>query len=403
MKSDKLTRIYIIALAASGEGISGGDRIFIEFARNWSNKTQVHIYVWDEGYQMCLRQKLQNSNAIFQIIEFYPWMKLGFLINYIVRIFLGIKIGLTLKVENNKSTIVYSASEFWMDSIPAFILKFRYAAKVIWVAAWYQTAPNPLVGFTEGVREETYKARTFFYWFIQKTIKPFISNFADFILVNNEGEKLQFVRLNEIKHVITVLGAINSSEITKYQRSHPELGNKRYLAVFQGRFHPQKGVLELIDIWKQVTKRIPNAKLAMIGDGPLMREVKLKIKNEKLEKNVDLFGYLHDGDTKYSIFQNSRIVVHPSFYDSGGMAAAEAMAFGLPCVGFDLKSYKFYYPRGMIKVPIGDKQAFSDTILKLNWNKAVYKKLSFEAANLVRRRWSWQFRADEIISKITKS
>ena len=34
------------------------------------------------------------------------------------------------------------------------------------------------------------------------------------------------------------------------------------------------------------------------------------------------------------------------------LVAQEAMAFVIPCVGFNLKAYESYYPKGMIKVPI---------------------------------------------------
>ena len=46
------------------------------------------------------------------------------------------------------------------------------------------------------------------------------------------------------------------------------------------------------------------------------------------------------------------MVVHPAIFDSGGMAAAEAMAWGLPGVSFDLPALKTYYPQGMIKNPL---------------------------------------------------
>lgn len=49
-------KIYIFALAAQGEGISGSDRIFTEFARNWSKGNKVEIFVSGDGYKMCLRQ-----------------------------------------------------------------------------------------------------------------------------------------------------------------------------------------------------------------------------------------------------------------------------------------------------------------------------------------------------------
>lgn len=389
-----MRNIHIIALAALGGGLSGGDRIFIEFARHWSRKLGVMVYVWEEGLEMCKREKLNGKILKINLIRVGNLIKLGFIFIYFFRIFLGLRLAFNLKLDERD--YLYSASEFWMDALPAFILKLRYP-NIKWVAAWFQTAPSPLVGFTEGEREETYRFRAFFYWFIQKTVKPLISNFADFILVNNDLEIRQFPKK---KKVIVVLGAIKVDEIIKYQQSNIPLKNKKYLAVFQGRFHPQKGVLELIDIWKLVAEKIPNAKLAMIGDGPLMKSVKLKIKNEKLEKNIDLFGYLHDGDEKYSIFNNSKIVVHPSFYDSGGMASLEAMAFGLPCVGFNLDSYDYYYPKGMIKVNFGNPNEFATTIVKLSKNITFYKKTSHQASGLIDKHWSWNKRANDVLLQL---
>lgn len=57
----KIKQINIFALAALGEGLSGGDRIFIELARRWGKKYPINIYAWEEGYRMCRRQKLKGS------------------------------------------------------------------------------------------------------------------------------------------------------------------------------------------------------------------------------------------------------------------------------------------------------------------------------------------------------
>ena len=91
----------------------------------------------------------------------------------------------------------------------------------------------------------------------------------------------------------------------------------------------------------------------------------------------------------------SKIVVHPAYYDSGGMASAEAMAFGLPCVGFDLPSYKDYYPKGMIKVPVGNIVAFSKEVIKLLEDKTYYKTYSVEAKKMVFESWSWDKRIQD--------
>lgn len=393
---DKLT-VHIIALAALGGGLSGGDRIFIEFARRWSKKVPVNVYVWEEGFAMCNREKLEGDNLEIKVVNVGEIAKLGFVVTYFYRVFLGIKLGLSLRP--NRGDYVYSASEFWMDALAGLILKMKNS-NIKWVAAWFQTAPNPLSGFSEGERRNLYRLRASLYWFIQKTTKPLISRFADLILVNNENEKKQFNKNSTLDKTMVVLGAVNLEKILKYLKGRKASGEKKYLAVFQGRFHPQKGVVEMIDIWKFVTEKKPDAKLAMIGGGPLMADVKERIKQLKLDKNIDLLGYLHDGDIKYKVFESSEVVVHPAFFDSGGMAAAEAMAFGKPCVGFDLKSYLSYYPKGMLRVPVGDLKGFAKQILLLNIDRKLYTKMAKEAGGMIWHNWSWDERAHEVFKRI---
>lgn len=392
---------HIFANAALGKGLSGGDRIFIEFAKRLSKKYPVTIQVWREGYLMCQRQGLKrNKNLKFALLKVDNLCKLGFLICYLARIVASLVTAFRINVINEKSTVIYSASEFWMDSLPALILKLRFP-KITWAAGWFQTAPNPLIGFTQGHRKDAYRLSAFYHWFMQLPIKPLIEAFADFVLVNNDEEKKQFPSLNKQDKAIVILGAVNTDEIEYWKSKHSrEDLPKIYQAVFQGRFHPQKGVVELISIWKIVTNKLPDAELAMIGDGPLMDEVKNKIKELGLQKNVYLFGYVFDGDEKYRIFSQSQIVVHPSFYDSGGMASAEAMAFGLPCIGFNLESYKSYYPKGMVKVAVGDLQGFANMIIELLENKNKRDRIGRKAQKIINENWSWDKRVNQLMTTL---
>jgi glycosyltransferase involved in cell wall biosynthesis len=393
MKSNK--KIYIIALAATGEGISGSDRIFIEFARHWSKTHLVTIITSAEGYQMCKRLKHKKSaNIKFEVIQLQ--IK-NFIINYLQKIIASIKWSFSKK--DLDISYIYSASEFWMDSLPGFLLKLK-KRRIKWIATWYQTAPNLLKGFSETQRENHYRISALLYWLMQLPIKPLIKKYADFVLVNNEEEHKQFANLKKQKRTVVVLGAVDTDKISKIKSRNSNLPQK-YDAVFQGRFHPQKGVVELVEIWKKVADVIPSAQLVMIGDGPLMKTVKSKVKSLKLEKNVKLFGYLFDGPEKYKIFSQSKLVVHPSFYDSGGMASAEAMAFGIPAIGFNLKSYKSYYPKGMIKVSVGNLNAFADKVNYLLKNEKLRNRIGKEAETEIMARWSWEKRAEEVLRKIT--
>lgn len=396
--------LHIIALASHGSGISGGDRIWIEMSRRWCKKLSITIHTWQEGIEMANRQNLNKTkNLEFITYGLGVFCRLGFLICYIARVAKGLYLGLTIEIENRENVYIYNASEFWMDALPCAILKIRFP-KVKWIASWYQTAPNPLSGFSEkgiGHRENKYFLNALLYWFVQFPIKPLIRKFADKVIVNNEDEKKQFPEHTKNGDSIVLIGAVPLSDIQKFLTTNYKLlTTRKYDAVFQGRFHPQKGVEELIEIWNKVIKKNPNAKLAMIGDGPLMEKVSAKIDRYELNKNITLYGYVFDGNKKYQIFSQSKLVVHPAFYDSGGMATAEAMAFGIPAVGFDLISYKSYYPEGMVKVPQNDLGAFANAILDLLSNDKKRIALGKKAEIMITKNYSWDQRANEILAKI---
>jgi len=140
----------------------------------------------------------------------------------------------------------------------------------------------------------------------------------------------------------------------------------------------------------------------MIGDGPLMNRVRSDIRKFKLDENIKLFGYVFDGHKKYKIFAQSRVVVHPAFYDSGGMASAEAMAFGIPAVGFNLKSYESYYPKGMLKVETGNLDEFAKGVLSLLENKNMAVRLGRDAGMIIEKEFAWSMRAKEVYDIIAR-
>lgn len=383
---------HILATAALGKGLSGSDRIFIEISRNLKEKGHtVVVYVWEEGYKMCQSQNLTN-------VKFVIWpvgkiQKLGFFITYIFRIINSVFRSLFLNLENNSETVIYSASDFWMDSLPGWILKMR-SPSIIWVGTYYLAAPNPFLGFKEKGEFSIPTFKDTLYYFMQQISYHLIRNYADLVCLTSDPDIKRFPKHKDSGKFLVIKGGVNIKKMDN------ELLEKKYEAVFQGRFHKQKGVLELIEIWKKVVSKLPKAKLALIGDGPLLSDVKQKIKGQELDKNIILFGYLFDGEDKYKIFKQSKLVVHPAIYDSGGMAPAEAMVFGLPGVSFDLEALRTYYPRGMLKVKPSDLGSFADKIIELLTDKKVYDRLSKEAKDMIRSEWSWENRTNQFLEKI---
>ena len=153
--------------------------------------------------------------------------------------------------------------------------------------------------------------------------------------------------------------------------------------------------MELVDIWDHVCQIRKDARLAMIGVGELEKEVQAKIVRHGLEDNIELLGF-QDGMPKFQIFKSSRIVLHPAVYDSGGMAACEAMACGLPGVGFDLEALKSYYPKGMLKTPCFDFKAFAQNVIKLLEDEELYEKTKQDALDWAAE-CDWDIKAQRIL------
>ena len=377
-----------------GEALSGGDHIFIELTKRWQHKIKTTLYISKEGEAICNREGLNKTpKFVWASDSVRPF---GYFLDSIYRTTVSAR--KAFLIDTNSIDVVFSSSDFWPDFIPALILKTR-EPKIHWIGAFYLFAPKPWK------KNSPYRGKSYLtgmlYWISQQVSYYCINRFSDVIFVTSQPDVKRFVTHKRSKEkVIAIKGGVDTSPANNYLNSGniTPLENRKYDACFVGRFHYQKGVLELINIWKKVCKSRPNALLSMIGIGPLENKVKTLINQHQLTKNINLLGFMV-GNEKFNIFKQSKIVVHPATYDSGGMAAAEAMAWGLPGVSFDLEALKSYYPRGMVKTKCFDHHKFADNILALLSDHHYHQSVSQEALELVRMHWDWDLRAAEIYDK----
>ncbi len=401
-----MSKIFFIANNNIGDsGLSGGDRIFIEFARSWKEKTALYIIGSEEALTICKREGL--TGVAFLKTCGKLGLKNVFSLSAIFRNFFKKFINGCLFIIKNRKLVktcshVYSVSDFYPDSFPAFIIKLLNP-KVKWIAGFYLFAPAPCA------RDNPYKGKDIFrgilYWLSQKPIYWIINKYADIVFVTSEPDRIKFITsARNPSKVLAIRGGVDISAANRYLNSQKVIpvSERKYDACFQGRFHVQKGVLALIDIWKIVVEEMSDATLAMIGNGSLETEVMNRIKQYGLQNNVCLLGFL-DGEAKFDIFKQSKIVLHPATFDSGGMSAAEAMAWGLPGVSFDLACLRTYYPRGMVKIPMFDYGKFAHEIIHLLSDKKYYEQIAFAARSLIISEWDWRKQAEDIFKKVFKT
>lgn len=385
--------------AKRGEKIisDGGSNIHTNFLLQIKDKFKITIYTYQDNYQV--RNFFSNFSSI-KIKEFRTLS--GIFQKYLLKIEIITRCiypGLIFLFKKLDYQYLITQTDFLPDTFSAWCAKIRNP-HLEWVASFFLKAPAPWD------KDSPYHGKNwiigFFYWFLQKPSIWMIKNKADKVMVTSEPDVALFVnKKRDRSKIIVVQGGVNVEESEKYLANGNviPIEKKKYDACFVGRFHYQKGVLKLVEIWKKVCDNKQNAKLAIIGGGILEKDVLAEIKKFGLENNIDLLGF-RDGEEKYEIFKQSKIIVHPATYDSGGMAAAGGMAWGLPGVSFDLESLKTYYPKGMVKTKIGNFNQFAENILKLLNDPVYYNRIAQDAHNLIVETWDWKKRAENILKEI---
>ncbi len=95
---------------------------------------------------------------------------------------------------------------------------------------------------------------------------------------------------------------------------------------FIGRLSVQKAPLDFVTAAKSVLKKRPDIQVIMIGDGPLLSDVRQAIADEP---GIRLFGYRNDIPQMLSILD---AFVLSSLWEGLGRALTEAMIMGVPVV-----------------------------------------------------------------------
>jgi len=205
-------------------------------------------------------------------------------------------------------------------------------------------------------------------------------------------------------YTLVIFGGEPVYAITSYSDININISNSKeedYDLVFMARFHAQKGVFELIDILKKVKEVKPKIKLAMLGGGTPEIEAKFfrRVNDNDLGGNICFLGYII-GNEKYQILQHSKVFLFPSYYESFGLAALEAMKCRLPVVAYDLPPFQVF-KKGMVKVPVLDNDKMAEEILKLLNDKDYYDKIKNEAIKFSSD-FSWDKTGEEIYNLIIK-
>jgi glycosyltransferase involved in cell wall biosynthesis len=266
----------------------------------------------------------------------------------------------------SEGDVLYSATDILTDTFPAFVVRLR-DRRARWIVVVHHLYGTPLRRRGNGF------AASLLGYLSQRASLFLARRWADGIIVVNRivGQSLAAAGFDEEK--IHVVGnGVDLARLAGHGRPQRE-----YDAVFLGRFHQSKGLLDLPDIWACVLGGKRDARLAIIGGGDdaLQAELENRVRDLGLGSCVDVRGILTDEET-FACLRKSRVFVSPSHEEGFGLALAEAMACGLPAVAWDLPAYREVFQSGLLTAPEGDMRAFAAGVLRLLADAQLYDEMS---------------------------
>ncbi|MBY6004054.1 glycosyltransferase [Salipiger bermudensis] len=140
--------------------------------------------------------------------------------------------------------------------------------------------------------------------------------------------------------------------------------HKGQTLLFVGRMAGVKGVPILLDAVASLKARLPQLRLALIGDGP--ERAALEARARALGETVTFLGYRSQSEVAEALAQ-SDVFVLPSFAEGVPVVLMEAMAAGVPVVATQIAGIPelvTQWENGVL-VPPGDATALAEAIAQL--------------------------------------
>ena len=163
----------------------------------------------------------------------------------------------------------------------------------------------------------------------------------------------------------------------------------------------RKGFEYLIRAMKEVLKKHKNARLKIVGSGPLENKLKNMIIKLELQNEVEIIKNVSDEEL-LRLYNSSDLFVLPSITDSQGnteglgVVLLEAMASGLPVIGSNVGGTKDIIVDNETGLLFQEKnsQEIVDKIIFTIENKSKMNKLAENGLNFVEENFNWEIVAE---------
>jgi D-inositol-3-phosphate glycosyltransferase len=297
-------------------------------------------------------------------------------------------------------------SHYWMSGISAGLIKEGWHTPIIHMFHTLNRLKNQNKNFTEN-KEGKYRDQG----------EQKVMEIADRIIAATEDEFTQMQNLYQIdpKKIVVIPPGVDTSHFYPISSDEAKdvigVPQNENMILFVGRIEPLKGVDKIIHAIAELQKsdvlsKCPHYLIIIGGDADgnsleINKEMG-RLKNLCKELNVEnlvLFLGKKDQESLPYYYSAAEVVVVPSYYESFGMVALEAMACGTPVIATQVGGLPFLVKDGITGfiVPNDDPLALEKALTKLMCKSDLRNQMSLNSQKYAQT-YSW----DLIITKIIK-
>lgn len=166
------------------------------------------------------------------------------------------------------------------------------------------------------------------------------------------------------------------------------------LVLFVGRVSAEKSVERCLPIMEALRERVPDARLAVVGDGPQFADIQRRFDREW----IHLTGYL-SGEELAAAYASGDALLFPSTTETLGFAALEAFASGVPVVAANAGGLPFVVEDGVtgfLVDPALPDTAWAAPLERVLDDDSLSTRMS-HAARDEALRWNWKTSTEAVV------
>ncbi len=151
-----------------------------------------------------------------------------------------------------------------------------------------------------------------------------------------------------------------------------------FIILYLGRIAKEKSIDFLINNLKEIRKKVPKARMIIVGDGPDVNDLVLLAHKNKLDNHVTFTGKVPWSEVpKY--YQLANVFVTASKTETQGLTVIEAMAAEKPVVAIKDESFELVMTDKQDGLFFETDKEYQDLIIKLYKDKAYGKMIAKQA------------------------